>query len=129
MTIYQADIVEWLKSYTGPKYHAILSDPPYGLAFMGKSWDNMAPKEFQEWVTEWGRLLLLHVYPGAVLLAFGGTRTYHRLAAGLEDAGWEVADCLMYMYGSGFPKGHKPLLAEIGNQLRSQGVEGDIVWK
>lgn len=104
--IYQSDIVEWLQNYTGPKYHAVLSDPPYGLAFMGKSWDNMAPKEFQEWVTEWGSLLLGVVYPGAIGMFFGGTRTFHRLTVGLEDAGWEIFDVCMFLYGSGFPKSH-----------------------
>ena len=123
MTIYQADIVEWLKSYTGPKYHAILSDPPYGLAFMGKSWDNMAPKEFQEWVTEWGSLFLGVVYPGAIGMFFGGTRTFHRLTVGLEDAGWEIFDVCMFLYGcvdedtevltpNGWTRYHKDILQQ-----------------
>lgn len=64
----------------------------------------VAGEDFQAWVTEWAGLLLDYVYPGALGLFFGGTRTYHRLAAGLEDAGWEIADSLMWVYGSGFPK-------------------------
>lgn len=127
--IYQSDIIEWLQNYAGPKYHAVLSDPPYGLAFMGKSWDNMAPKEFQEWVTEWGSLLLGVVYPGAIGMFFGGTRTSHRLTVGLEDAGWEIFDVCMFLYGSGFPKSHdisKALDKEAGaerenGQLRTDG--------
>lgn len=121
--IYQSDIVEWLKNYDGPKYHAVLSDPPYGLAFMGKSWDNMAPKEFQEWVTEWGSLLLGVVYPGAIGMFFGGTRTFHRLTVGLEDAGWEIFDVCMFLYGcvdedtevltpNGWTRYHKDILQQ-----------------
>ena len=121
--IYQSDIVEWLQNYTGPKYHAVLSDPPYGLAFMGKSWDNMAPKEFQGWVTEWGSLLLGVVYPGAIGMFFGGTRTFHRLTVGLEDAGWEIFDVCMFLYGcvdedtevltpNGWTRYHKDILQQ-----------------
>jgi len=121
--IYQSDIIEWLQNYAGPKYHAVLSDPPYGLAFMGKSWDNMAPKEFQEWVTEWGSLLLGVVYPGAIGMFFGGTRTFHRLTVGLEDAGWEIFDVCMFLYGcvdedtevltpNGWTRYHKDILQQ-----------------
>jgi DNA modification methylase len=123
--IYQSDIVEWLKNYDGPKYHAILSDPPYGLAFMGKSWDTMSSKEFQAWVTEWGSLLLGVVYPGAIGMFFGGTRTFHRLTVGLEDAGWEIFDVCMFLYGSGFPKSHdisKALDREAGAEREVMGV-------
>jgi len=89
-----------------PRAHAVLADPPYGLAFMGQHWDTMTPVQYQAWVTEWAALLLDFVYPGAVLAVFGGTRTYHRLAAGLEDAGWDVFDSMVWLYGSGFPKSH-----------------------
>lgn len=71
------------------KYH----DPPW------------SGNGFQDWTREWGEEALRIAKPGAHLLAFGGTRTYHRLAAGLEDAGWEIRDCLMWVYSSGFPKG------------------------
>lgn len=77
---------------------AIVSDPPYGLSFMGKGWDHGVPG-----VEFWTEALRV-AKPGAHLLAFGGTRTYHRLACAIEDAGWEVRDCLMWVYGSGFPK-------------------------
>ncbi len=84
---------------------------PFGniaKGFMGTTWDGFKDVwDYQQWCTEWGRLLLSFVYPGAVMLCFGGTRTYHRLAAGLEDAGWVVSDCIMYCYASGFPKGHR----------------------
>jgi DNA modification methylase len=79
---------------------AIVSDPPYGLSFMGKGWDHGVPG-----VEFWTEALRV-AKPGAHLLAFGGTRTYHRLACAIEDAGWEIRDCVMWVYGSGFPKSH-----------------------
>lgn len=79
---------------------AIVCDPPYGLGFMGKGWDHGVPG------VEFWRLLMRVAKPGAHLLAFGGTRTYHRLACAIEDAGWEIRDCIMWVYGSGFPKSH-----------------------
>jgi DNA modification methylase len=78
--------------------HAIVCDPPYGLAFMGKEWDHGVPG------VEFWREALRVAKPGAHLAAFGGTRTYHRLAVAIEDAGWEIRDCLSWLYGSGFPK-------------------------
>ena len=79
---------------------SIVSDPPYGLSFMGKDWDHGVPGE------AFWREALRVAKPGAYLLAFGGTRTYHRLACAIEDAGWEIRDCVMWVYGSGFPKSH-----------------------
>lgn len=77
---------------------AIVSDPPYGLSFMGKGWDHAVPgMEF--WIEA-----LRVAKPGAHLVAFGGTRTFHRLAVAIEDAGWEIRDCLSWLYGSGFSK-------------------------
>lgn len=110
-TIEHADIVNWLRGRQWlfengflPKYHAILCDPPYALEFMGNAWDKYTPEDYQQWATEWGRLALSAVYPGAIGLFFGGTRTFHRLAVGLENAGWQVVDCISYIYASGFPK-------------------------
>jgi DNA modification methylase len=77
---------------------AIVCDPPYGLSFMGKGWDHGVPG-----VDFWVEALRV-LKPGGHLIAFGGTRTYHRLAVAIEDAGFEVRDCLMWLYGSGFPK-------------------------
>jgi hypothetical protein len=77
---------------------AIVTDPPYSLAFMGKTWDKGFGHE------PWAREAFRVAKPGAYLLAFGGTRTYHRLAAAIEDAGWEIRDCLVWAYASGFPK-------------------------
>lgn len=121
-TIHEMDIIEFLKGYKGDKFHAVLSDPPYGLSFMGKSWDKYTPKQYQKWVTEWGELLLNHLHDGAVCMFFGGTRTYHRLATGLEDAGFEIFDSMIWCYGSGFPKSHN-----ISKAIdKSMGLEREI---
>jgi len=77
---------------------AIVTDPPYGLGFMGKDWDHGIPG-----VHFWIEVLRV-AKPGAHLLAFGGTRTFHRLACAIEDAGWEIRDTVMWVYGQGFPK-------------------------
>ena len=76
----------------------IVTDPPYGLAFMGKEWDHGVPG-----VPFWAAAYRV-LKPGGHLLAFGGTRTHHRLMVAIEDAGFEIRDCLMWLYGSGFPK-------------------------
>jgi len=79
---------------------SIVTDPPYELGFMGKSWDNSGIAYSVELWAECLRVLK----PGGHLLAFGGSRTYHRLACAVEDAGFEVRDQIMWLYGSGFPK-------------------------
>lgn len=79
-------------------FDGCLTDPPYGLSFMGRKWDRSVPGS-----DVWGEVLRV-LKPGAFMLAFGGTRTYHRLTCAIEDAGFEVRDCLMWLYGSGFPK-------------------------
>jgi site-specific DNA-methyltransferase (adenine-specific) len=79
---------------------SIVTDPPYGLEFMGKEWDHGVPG-----VPFWAEALRV-AKPGAALLAFGGTRTHHRLMCAIEDAGWEIRDVVMWVYGSGFPKSH-----------------------
>ena len=89
-------------------YDSIISDPPYGLGFMGKDWDTFtdAHAEFQARFTVWAKEVLRVAKPGAIALVFGDTRTFHRLTCALEDAGWQIRDCMMWLYGSGFPKGH-----------------------
>ena len=70
--------------------------------YNGKQKQSLLP--FQQWCEEWGKEALRILKPGGYILAFGGSRTYHRLAAGLEDAGFEIRDSIIWMYGSGFPK-------------------------
>jgi site-specific DNA-methyltransferase (adenine-specific) len=78
----------------------VCTDPPYGLKFMGKSWDHGIPG-----IEYWQEALRI-CKPGSMLAAFGGTRTFHRLTCAIEDSGWEIRDCIMWLYGSGFPKSH-----------------------
>ena len=79
---------------------AVVTDPPYGLSFMGKRWDYDVPG-----VEIWEQCLRV-LKPGGYLLAFAGTRTQHRMAVRIEDAGFEIRDMIAWMYGSGFPKSH-----------------------
>jgi len=78
----------------------IITDPPYGINFMGKEWDYDIPS-----IKCFKRMLRV-AKPGATLLCFGGTRTFHRIACNIEDAGWQIKDCIMWLYGQGFPKSH-----------------------
>ena len=98
--IYNGDCLTVMKTFNDNHFTNILTDPPYGLSFMGKSWDHSVPGK-EVWIEAFKICK-----PGAIMLCFGGTRTYHRLACAIEDAGWEVRDCLMWLYGSGFPKSH-----------------------
>lgn len=98
VTLHHGDCIEVIRSMPEASVHSVVTDPPYGLGFMGKKWDALPPGE--EWAAECLRVLK----PGGFLLAFGGTRTWHRLAVAVEDAGFEIRDCLAWMYGSGFPK-------------------------
>ena len=81
---------------------AIVTDPPYEIGFMGKSWDNSG---IAYNVDVWRECLRV-LKPGGHLLAFGGSRTWHRLAVAIEDAGFEMRDSIAWLYGSGFPKSH-----------------------
>lgn len=100
VTIVTGDMREALAGMAPESVHAIVTDPPYGLEFMGKQWDQCVPG------ADYWRACLRVAKPGAYLLAFGGTRTAHRLACAIEDAGWELRDCVCWLYGSGFPKSH-----------------------
>lgn len=140
-----ADCLEAMRSMGDCTFDAVVTDPPYGLSFMGAEWDSfggsrggtetieerrekgraydgsnaVVPKfpnshgkpvrrsdmvEFQAAMTPAFEEMLRVAKPGAHLLCFGGTRTLHRMACAIEDAGWEIRDCIMWVYGSGFPK-------------------------
>lgn len=96
--VLQGDCLDEMARLGADSIDAIVTDPPYGLSFMDKEWDHGVPGE------HFWREALRVAKPGAHLLAFGGTRTYHRLACAIEDAGWEIRDCLGWLYGQGFPK-------------------------
>ncbi|AFH21493.1 hypothetical protein OSG_eHP2_00100 [environmental Halophage eHP-2] len=102
--IYTGDCFEQLPALDENSVHAIVTDPPYGLAFMGRSWDDFEPKEYQAWCEKWATECLRVLKPGGHLLAFSGNRTHHRLMSGIEDAGYEIRDTITWHYGSGFPK-------------------------
>jgi hypothetical protein len=138
--VIEGDCVVVMAELDEASVDAVVTDPPYGLEFMGKEWDRfdgdrawrrrvkdesddaekdwgvfnrtsgkaphlfVAGTAFQAWCTTWAIEALRVLKPGGHLLSFGGTRTYHRLACALEDAGFEIRDCLAWLYGSGFPK-------------------------
>ena len=103
----------------GGGFDAVLCDPPYELGFMGKRWD-ASGVAFDSRV--WARVLAA-CKPGAPLMAFGGTRTYHRMTCAIEDAGFEIRDCLAWLYGSGFPKS-----LDVSKAIdRAAGAEREVV--
>ena len=142
VTVHIADALDVLAGIADASVDAVVTDPPYGLEFMGKDWDapwkaaagswadrdavdHAQPENrgqtaspflaakvnkyaaglpFQQWCEMWATECLRVLKPGGHLLAFGGTRTWHRLACAVEDAGFEVRDSIAWMYGSGFPK-------------------------
>jgi DNA modification methylase len=137
VTVYLGDCLDVLPRLADSSVDAVVTDPPYGLEFMGQGWDapwkaagavipdpaterggdnpysrsrieygrgGVASVGFHEWCTLWAPECLRVLKPGAHLLAFGGTRTWHRLTCAIEDAGFEIRDTIAWMYGSGFPK-------------------------
>lgn len=131
--LYAGDCIDVMRRMPEASVDAIVTDPPYGLEFMGKEWDAFKTDKrgvsrngesqqgdwgwhlgrpssydgghaFQSFSEGWAREAFRVLKPGGHLLAFAGTRTYHRMAAGVEDAGFEIRDCIAWMYGSGFPK-------------------------
>ena len=104
--LFLGDCLEVMASIPGNSIDAIITDGPYGISFMGKEWDHGVPG-----VEFWSEMLRI-AKPGAHILSFGGTRMYHRMAVAVEDAGWEIRDCLYWVYGTGFPKSHN-----IGNGM------------
>ena len=150
--ILEGDCVAVMAELEEASVDAVVTDPPYGLHFMGKTWDQFGGPtgkrhtggngssdpggamvagsydlgrnaEFQRWCTAWATEALRVLKPGGHLLSFGGTRTYHRLACALEDAGFEIRDCLAWLYGSGFPKS-----LDVSKAIdRAAGAEREVV--
>jgi len=148
------DSLELLKGLEENSIDAIVCDPPYGLGFMGKEWDTFdksqfglagnegendlkvkknftalprigSGKELQDFTYKWAVEALRVLKPGGHLLSFGGTRTYHRMTCAIEDAGFEIRDCIFWVYGSGFPKS-----LNIGKAVdKLQGNEREVVGR
>lgn len=117
MRLLCGDVIEILQSEDDGRYTACFCDPPYGYGFMGKNWDHGVPG-----VNYWAEVKRV-LKPGGVLMAFGGTRTWHRLACAIEDAGFEIFDCMMWLYGAGFPKSHN-ISKAIDEEAGELGVQG-----
>ena len=116
-TICHGDSLEVLKSFPDNSIDSVVTDPPYGLAFMGKKWDYDVPA-----VELWKEVLRV-LKPGGHALIACGTRTQHRMVCNIEDAGFEIRDVISWVYGSGFPKS-----MDISKQIdKIQGNERDII--
>lgn len=100
INIIHGDSLEVLKTLPENSVDAVVTDPPYGLKFMGKKWDADVPSQ-----ALWSEVIRV-LKPGGHLLSFGGTRTYHHLVMAIDLAGFEIRDQLQWIYGSGFPKSH-----------------------
>jgi DNA modification methylase len=112
--LYEGDNILSLKKLEDNSIDSVVTDPPYGLSFMNKKWDYDVPS------VEFWKELYRVLKPGGHVLSFGGTRTYHRMTVNIEDAGFEIRDQIMWLYGSGFPKSHN-----IGKAVdKLQGNEG-----
>ena len=117
LRLLNGDCLDKLKELDNNSIDSIVTDPPYGLSFMGKKWDYDVPS-----VEIWQECLRV-LKPGGHLLAFAGSRTYHRMAVRIEDAGFDIRDQIMWIYGSGFPKSHN-----VGKSIdKMQGNQRQVV--
>lgn len=110
--LHHGDCLEIMRGMPDNSVDAVVTDPPYGLGFLGNAWDRAVP------ATEYWVEALRVAKPGAHLLAFGGTRTIHRLVCAIEDAGWEVRDMIMWLYGTGLPKSTYGIGDGVGTALK-----------
>ena len=128
--LYEGSMLDMLEAIEKESVDSIITDPPYELNFMGKGWDNSGIA-FQP--NTWKQCYEV-LKPGGYLLAFGGSRTFHRIACAIEDAGFEIRDTIMWLYGSGFPKSmalDKALEAKLttgsGNKTGFRKLNGELV--
>lgn len=124
ISLKHGDSLNVLKEYKDNSVDSVVTDPPYGLKFMAKKWDYDVP------TVELWREVLRVLKPGGHLLSFGGTRTYHRMVVNIEDAGFEIRDQIMWLYGSGFPKSHnisKSIDKKFGAEREVVGIREDWV--
>jgi DNA modification methylase len=104
----EAEAVAVLAKLPENSVDAIVTDPPYGIGFHNEAWDNPATKDaFTSWTATWASECRRVLKPGGHLLAFGAPRTFHRLTTGVEDAGLEIRDVLLWLHAQGTPKAHK----------------------
>ena len=119
MTVLHMDCIEGMKLFPDAYFDSIVTDPPYELGFMGKAWDASGIANNVEMWREALRVLK----PGGHLLAFSGSRTYHRMVCAIEDAGFEIRDQIMWVYGSGFPKS-----LDVSKAIdKAAGVEREVI--
>lgn len=136
--LYEGSMLDMLETIEINSIDSIVTDPPYELNFMGKGWDNSGIA-FQS--DTWKKCYEV-LKPGGYLLAFGGSRTFHRIACAIEDAGFEIRDTIMWLYGSGFPKSmdisksldkrngrNIEIYKEIGNHIKQKREEKNISLK
>ena len=117
--LFNGNNIDKLRELEDNSVDAVVTDPPYGLSFMGKKWDYDVPS-----IELWQEVYRV-LKPGGHVLSFGGTRTYHRMVVNMEDAGFEIRDQIQWLYGSGFPKSHN-----IGKAIdKMQGNEREVVGK
>ena len=120
-TVFHGSNLDVLPFMADNSVDSIVTDPPYELGFMGKKWDSSGIAYSVELWRECLRVLK----PGGHLLAFGGSRTWHRLAVAIEDAGFDVRDSIAWLYGSGFPKSHNVALGidkKLGHENRGRAI-------
>lgn len=115
MQLHHGDCLDVMRAMPSNSVDSIVTDPPYGLSFMGKRWDYDVPS-----VEIWAECLRV-LKPGGHLLAFAGTRTQHRMAVRIEDAGFEIRDMIAWVYGSGFPKS-----LDVSKALDKHGPSGQV---
>ena len=103
--IVHGDAFDYLRAASAASFDAIITDPPYGLAFMASDWDSfVSTVQFRNWTTEWLSLARTAIRPGGHIAMFGSPRLFGHQLVALEDAGWEPRDVLCWLYGQGFPK-------------------------
>lgn len=122
MRLFEGDCLSVLKGLPDDSVDSIVTDPPYGLSFMGNKWDYDVPS-----VEIWRECLRVLKH-GGHLLAFAGSRTYHRMAVNIEDAGFEIRDQIMWVYGSGFPKSHN-IGKAVDKKLGNERTKGTSKWE
>lgn len=98
------DAIEVMEKISPNSIDSLVGDGPYSWGFMGADWDKFTPKEYQDFSFEWGSKAIEILKPGALCLSFSAPRTYHRMACGLEDAGFKIKNCIMWLFSQGIPK-------------------------